>query len=221
MPEGAGQALILQTLLKHPGQIIYALFRDRRAGLLIWLLLLGVFGISLYGVLVGAQSGGTQMLVAPTKLGLAAILSTLICLPSLYIFSSLDGIDAEIRGVCGVLFAAICLSAILLIGFAPVAWIFSQSTDSIVFMGILHLLFWAIGIRFGLRLIRAMTRFLGGRPNGHLQVWSAIFVLVCLQMLTTLRPIMAESKSFFPGEKKFFLVHWFDCVTQTTNGSKK
>jgi hypothetical protein len=96
------------------------------------------------------------MWIAPAKLGLGMLLSVLICLPSLYIFTCLGGIDAQLRSVCGALFAAVCLSSILLIGFAPVAWIFSQSTDSIVFMGTLHLLFWVIGIRFGLRLIDAM-----------------------------------------------------------------
>jgi hypothetical protein len=184
---------------------------------MLWLLSLGVFGIALYGVLVGAQSGGSQMAIAPAKLGLATILSMLICLPSLYIFSSLDGIDADIRGVCGTLFAAVCLSALLLVGFAPVAWIFSQSTDSIVFMGVLHLLFWAIGIRFGLRLISAMKRFFGARAQGHLQVWTVIFVLVCLQMLTSLRPIIAKSDRFLPGEKKFFLAHWAECMWSAPN----
>src|SRR5437016_11591563 len=95
------------------------------------------------------------MWFAPAKLVLRTLLAILICLPSLYIFSCLGGIDAQLRSVCGSLFAAVCLSSILLIGFAPVAWIFSQSTDSIVFMGALHLLFWAIGIRFGVRLIDA------------------------------------------------------------------
>jgi len=104
------------------------------------------------------------------------------------------------------------LSSILLIGFAPVAWIFSQSTDSIAFMGALHLLFWVIGIRFGLRLIDATGRFLGARGRGHLRIWSFIFILVCFQMTTTLRPIIAPSKTFLPTEKKFFLAHWFDSI---------
>ena len=83
MPDGSGPGLILQTLLKRPGQIIYELFRGRAAGLLTWLLVLGVCGISLYGILVGAQSGGAQMMIAASKLGLAAIFSMLIGLPSL------------------------------------------------------------------------------------------------------------------------------------------
>src|SRR5437764_7491308 len=101
------------------------------------------------------------MLIEPVKLGLCTLLAVLICLPSLYIFTCLGGIDAQLRSVCGALFAAVCLSSIVLIGFAPVAWSFSQSTDSIAFMVALHLLFWIIGIVFGLRLIGAMSRSLG------------------------------------------------------------
>ena len=160
--------------------------------------------MAIYGMVVGAQSGGAQMWIAPAKLGLGTLLAVLICLPSLYIFTCLGGIDARLRSVCGALFAAVCLSAILLIGFAPVAWIFSQSTDSIAFMGALHLLFWVIGIRFGLRLIDAMGRFLGARGKGHLRIWSLIFILVCLQMMTTLRPIIAPSKTFLPTVRKNF-----------------
>jgi hypothetical protein len=144
--------------------------------------------------------------------GLGTLLAILICLPSLYIFTCLGGIDVQLRSVCGAPFAAVCLSSILLIGFAPVAWIFSQSTDSIVFMGALHLLFWVIGIRFGLRLIDAMGRVLGAHSKGHLRIWSAIFILVCFQMTATLRPIISPSKTFLSAEKKFFLANWFDSI---------
>jgi len=95
-----------------------------------------------------------------------------------------------------------------------VAWIFSQSTNSIVFMGALHLIFWVIGIRFGLRLIDAMGRFLGARGKSHLRIWSIIFILVCFQMTSTLRPIIAPSKTFLPKEKKFFLAHWLESINQ-------
>jgi hypothetical protein len=205
----------LENLLKYPGRIVYELHQARAAILATWLLIFGIAGVAIYGIVVGAQSGGVQMWMAPAKLGLGTLLAVLICLPSLYIFTCLGGIDAHLRSVCGALSAAVCLSSILLIGFAPVAWIFSQSTDSIVFMGALHLLFWVIGIRFGLRLIDAMGRFLGATSRGHLKIWSAIFILVCFQMTTTLRPIIAPSKTFLPTEKKFFLTSWFETMNGT------
>jgi len=212
MPNAENPISLLENLLKHPGRVVHELHQKQAPILAGWLFIFGIIGIAIYGTVVGAQSGGTQMWIAPAKLGLGTLLAVLICLPSLYIFTCLGGIDAQLRSVCGALCAAICLSSVLLIGFAPVAWIFSQSTDSIAFMGALHLLFWVIGIRFGLRLIDAMGRFLGARSKGHLRIWSVIFILVCFQMTTTLRPIIAPSKTFLPTEKKFFLAHWFDSI---------
>ena len=112
------------------------------------------------------------------------------------------------------------MNALLLIGFAPVAWIFSQSTNSVAFMGALHLIFWMIGIFFGLRLIAAMSTHLGSGRNGHLKIWTAVFLLVCLQMTTTLRPIVDASDHFFPREKKFFLTHWLDTMAGRSAASR-
>jgi hypothetical protein len=215
MPDPKNPIGVLENLLKYPGRIVHELHQMRAVILGAWLLFFGIAGVAIYGIVVGAQSGGAQMWIAPAKLAIGTLLSALICLPSLYIFICLGGIDAQLRSVCGALFAAICLSSILLIGFAPVAWIFSQSTDSIVFMGTLHLLFWIIGIRFGLRLIDAMARFLSAGSRKHLRLWSFIFVLVCFQMTTALRPIIAPSKTFLPTEKKFFLANWVEAINGT------
>jgi hypothetical protein len=212
MPLAEYPISLLENLLKHPGRVVHELHQKQAPILAGWLLIFGIIGVATYGTVVGAQSGGAQMWIAPAKLALGTLLAVLICVPSLYIFTCLGGIDAQLRSVCGALFAAVCLSSILLIGFAPVAWIFSQSTDSIPFMGALHLLFWVIGIRFGLRLIDAMGRFLGARSKGHLRIWSVIFILVCFQMTTALRPIIAPSKTFLPTDKKFFLANWFDSI---------
>jgi hypothetical protein len=108
--------------------------------------------------------------------------------------------------------AAVCLAALLLIGFAPVSWIFSQSTDSVALMGALHLLFWFIGVGFGLRLLAAAGAYLGQGGSRHLKIWNVVFVLVSLQMTTALRPIVGTSDTFLPREKKFFVAHWFDTL---------
>lgn len=212
MTAETGPLLLLETLLKHPGRIIHELHGERRPTLALWSLVLALAGMAIYGVVVGSLSGGTQLWIAPAKLALGTLLSVLICLPSLYIFSCLSGIDVRIRMVAGVLFASVCLSSLLLIGFAPVAWIFSQSTDSAPFVGALHLLFWMLGMLFGLRLLGGMTRYLGGTESAYLKTWALIFIAVCLQMTTTLRPIVGHSDHFLPAEKQFFLTHWLESL---------
>ena len=47
--------------------------------------------------------------------------------------------------------------------------------------------------------------------TGHLVVWCGVFLLVTLQMSTTLRPILGsqQGEKFVDfGEKKFFLAYW-------------
>jgi hypothetical protein len=162
MTTGKSAVLVIEALLKYPGRVIHELEHNWRAALAGSLLIFALAGMAAYGIVVGSFSGGAQLWIAPTKLALGTLLSMLICLPSLYIFACLSGVEAGWRTVSGVLFAAVGLSALLLIGFAPVAWIFSQSTDSVAFMAALHLIFWAIGIRFGLRLVEAMGQLLSG-----------------------------------------------------------
>src|SRR5688572_6968406 len=215
MPVGKSPLLIIEALLKFPGRLIYELQNNWRGGLSGWLLAFALIGMAAYGLVVGSFSGGAQMWIAPAKLALGTLFSILICLPSLYIFAGLAGIDVRVRTVIGLLFAAVALSALLLIGFAPVAWIFSQSTDSIPFMGGLHLILWMIAIGFGLRSIGSMGRLLGGATGDQMKLWNLIFILVCLQMTTTLRPIIGTSDRFLPGEKKFFLTHWLETLKKS------
>ncbi len=217
MPDGQSTVAAIEALLKHPGRVIYELQQNWRANLSAWLLVFALLGIASYGLVVGSFSGGQQLWIAPAKLSIGAVLSILICMPSLYIFACLAGVETRVRTIAGVLFAAVALTALLLIGFAPVAWIFSQATDSVAFMGALHLFLWAIAVAFGLRLIVATSRLLTGYSHGHMSLWCLIFILVCLQMMTTLRPIIGSSDKFLPGEKKFFVAHWFE----TMNSSAK
>ena len=109
----------------------------------------------IYGVVVGTFSGGTQLWAAPVKIAAGLMISALICLPSLYIFTCLGGSQARLVEVFGLLAGLLMLMTILLIGFAPVAWIFSQSTESLAWMGTLHLIFWFIATIFGLRFLEA------------------------------------------------------------------
>jgi hypothetical protein len=107
------------------------------------------------------------------------------------------------------------LMTILLIGFAPVAWLFSQSTQSLPWMGLLHLLFWLIATLFGVRFLSSAFAHSNARSSAGLNTWVVIFMLVALQMSTALRPIIGRSETFLPEEKKFFVSHWFDCIDKS------
>lgn len=112
----------------------------------------------------------------------------------------------------GLVAGLLALMTVLLLGFAPVAWVFSQSTESVVMMGFLHLIFWSIAAYFGVRFL--LAGFLAQRMNhpSAIGLWTIIFMFVMLQMSTSLRPIIGEAETLLPTEKKFFLVHWAESL---------
>ena len=166
----------------------------------------------IYGVVVGSFSMGAQLWVAPLKIASGLLISTIICLPSLYIFTCLSGSQARLAEICGLVAGLVMLMTILLIGFAPVAWLFSQSTESVAWMGALHLTFAFISVFFGLRFLENGFRHSKARSNAGLNTWIIIFLLVIVQMTTALRPIVGKADTLLPAKKEFFLTHWGECL---------
>ncbi len=199
---------VVEALLKRPGQILFELNGSRVGAVVAAMLLPTIVGLLIYGVVAGSLTGGAQLWIAPVKIVAGTFVAAVICLPSLYIFLCLSGADVGARAVAGILAATVAVSALLLVGFAPVAWVFSQSTDSVAFMGALHLVFWLVAVTFGLRLLGDAGRSIWGGGRGGLGVWMILFVVVSLQMMTALRPIIGHSDTLLPTEKRFFLAHW-------------
>ena len=61
---------------------------------------------------------------------------------------------------------------------------------------------------FGLRLTRRALVDAGGRKVPAVGLWSLVFLLVVLQMSTTLRPLVGPFEGLGLAEKEFFLSHW-------------
>lgn len=214
----SGAVTAVEAILRHPRRVVFHLRESGPGSVIVPLLIVAVFCGLVYGVVVGSFSGGNQFWAAPVKVAVGLILSALICLPSLYIFSCLGGSQARLIEVIGLVAGLLGLMTVLLIGFAPVAWVFSQSTKSVAAMGALHLAFWAIAAYFGLRFLRAGFGYLGEPPSG-LWAWAPVFLLVMLQMTTTLRPLVGTSDQFLPTEKKFFVSHWAECLKEPPPGA--
>jgi len=209
---GVGGAI--ESILRQPRRVHHALRQPGAAGVIAAMLLVTVVCALIYGVVVGTFSRQDQLWIAPLKIAGGMLVAAVICLPSLYIFACLSGSRARLSEMAGLVGGMLLLTTLLLIGFAPVAWLFSESSESIAWMGALHLLFWAIATIFGLRFLGAGFAGTQAKSQAGLRIWGVIFVLVCLQLTTALRPIIGTSDKVFPGveEKKFFLKHWFDCL---------
>jgi len=211
-PVGIGSAA--EALLRVPGRILFEMRNGDRRLLSAALTAVAAACLLAYGLTVGLFSGGVQLWAAPLKIAGGVALCALICFPSLVVFTLLSGSEASF-GEIGVLLAGtVALASLLLVGFGPVSWVFSQSTESAAFMGALHLLFWLIALCYGIRFLCAATGFLHGGSGRHLLVWSAIFALVSLQMMTSLRPIVGTGDRLLQPEKKFFLTHWVEVLDE-------
>ncbi len=210
----------IETILRHPRRVMFQLRQPDAGKLIAGMLFVALVCSLIYGVVVGTFSGGTQLWAAPVKIAAGLMISALICLPSLYIFTCLSGSQARLIEVCGLLAGLLMLMTILLIGFAPVAWIFSQSTESLAWMGTLHLVFWFIATLFGLRFLEAGFSHSNARSHLGFRTWAVIFLLVAVQMTTALRPILGTSDTFLPAQKQFFGAHWADCLTMSSNEAK-
>jgi hypothetical protein len=204
--------VVIDALLKKPAQLVYELHTGRRQRTAIGLLLLVILTMGAYGLIMGTFSGGQQLAAVPLRVVGGVLVSALICLPSLYIFTCLCGSDLSFSDVAGLFLLCLALSGMLLIGFAPVTWIFSQSTHAVGFMAGLHLAFWMVGSYFGLRLMMRAFGFLNRKDMGLLKVWVVVFLLVVLQMCTTLRPLVGPYRPINLAEKKFFLSHWVETM---------
>jgi len=202
----------IEAILRHPRRVMFQLRQPNAGKLIAAMLFVSIVCSLIYGVVVGTFSGGTQLWAAPVKIAGGLVISALICLPSLYIFTCLSGSQARLVEVCGLLAGLLMLTTILLIGFAPVAWVFSQSTESLAWMGTLHLIFWFIATVFGLRFLETGFSHSNARSHVGFHTWAIIFLLVMLQMTTALRPILGTSDTFLPTQKQFFGTHWADCL---------
>ncbi|PWU13098.1 MAG: hypothetical protein C5B50_20055 [Verrucomicrobia bacterium] len=214
-----GPIAAVEAILRQPRRVMYQVRQPGPGRLILRMVCIVIFCSLVYGVVVGTFSNGVQLWAAPAKIAGGLLITALICLPSLYIFTCLSGSQARLAEICGLLAGMLLLSTLLLIGFAPVAWLFSQSTESVTWMGALHLLFWFIATAFGLRFFANAYAHSQARSQVGLNTWMCIFVLVAVQMTTALRPIVGTAKTFLPQEKKFFLAHWGDCLKPLTQDS--
>lgn len=212
LEQSASISKTIQSLLKSPESIAIRISEGGAGRLTGNLLVICIACCLGYGVIMGWFSGGMQWYASPLKALIGLVATSLLCLPSLYIFACIGGIDIKLGQIALMLVAANTLTTILLIGFAPVAWVFSQSTNSVFFMGFLHLAFWAVSVGFGMKLLLRLTAHLRTKDTAYLNIWIIIFVVTSIQMMTVLRPLVGTSEHLFPKEKEFFIEHWAETL---------
>jgi hypothetical protein len=213
-PLASGFAGTLEAVLKNPAGLLHAMTGHDRKHTGLHLLVITIICLASFGMVLGSFAGAEQWWASPAKVVTGMIFSALLCLPSLYVFGCLSGLNMRPAATVSSLLAMLALGGLILVGFAPVAWIFAQSTTSVVFVGLLVLFIWIISMRFAFGLLKQAAQFMGVKSMEHIKVWMIVFTIVTLQMSTTLRPILGRSDNLLPTERKFFVEHWWSNLAE-------
>lgn len=209
LPETLNLRALFEALLRSPRALVRRLANPGH-GAFIPFLVLAIVSLIVFGAVLGSFAMGAQMWAAPLKITAGLLIAGIICYPSLYIFSCLAGSQAGAAQLAASFVGMLALSGLLLLGFAPAVWIFTQATNSLGFMGFLALGAWLIALIFGFRFLKDAVGASGSVSKGPFSVWSIIFLLVTLQMTTSLRPILGRESWLLTSEKKFFIQHWIE-----------
>ena len=203
---------IVSALLRNPRRISETIAEKREllksAGLL---LATGLACHAVFGMAIGLFGGWTVALMDAVKMPLVALCSLLLCFPSLYVFTCVAGSPLTIPQAFALGCSCLAMVGLILVGLAPVAWLFSVSTASLSFVTMLTFLIWLVAIGFAGRYVAKLgSHPLFARQTG-INMWFLILIVVTLQMTTCMRPMLAASeKGWWTGEKQFFLSHFGD-----------
>jgi hypothetical protein len=166
---------------------------------------------ALYGAASGFFQGGAQVAVAAIKAPLIIVLSAALCIPSLYVFSTLGGAPLTRERFVVTLAGFFGLLGLILIALLPIEWLFSVSSRSLAFVVWLHLMLWGLAVAFGGRFLRAALPELS---RGAVFLWLMLFCVVSFQVTTFVRPTLwrAPAGAVFEDGKLFFIDHFLRVI---------
>ncbi|MFO0685816.1 MAG: hypothetical protein U0234_27405 [Sandaracinus sp.] len=200
---------VLDALLRSPGRLLAALGEGRAWGATT---LVTLASLALTGLALATWSGGPQLAIVPLKLIALTGVTALVCWPSLHVLTALGGGAQPVRETASALAMGMALAAVLGLALAPIAWVLSAATSSLALAGTLYLVVFLVAASLGLGLVRRALRAGSSAPLRGLGAWSFLFVMVALQLATTLRPLVGPFEGLWPEPRTFFLEHLFDCL---------
>lgn len=145
----------------------------------------------LYGVVLGVQVGGWQVLASPVKLPLILLGTCGLCVAALYVLFALAGAKLRWLQVCGLSLCAVAASSLTMLALLPITafWTLSFASERTPVMWVhsaAFLLAGTVGTRFG----REMTARLLPEPRyvRVMTAWMVVYGLVAQQMAWLFRP---------------------------------
>ena len=212
----AGSNNIITILLKAPQKLSDDIAAHRRlVKSAIVFLITAVVCHAIFGLAMGMFGGFTVAAMDMVKVPLVAVGSLFLCFPSLYVFACVAGLPLSLSQTFTLGCSSLAMVGLLLVGLAPVAWLFSVSTESLAFVVALALLIWFIALSFAARYVGKLKANPLFQRQAGIKLWFLIFTLVTLQMVTCMRPMLTKpEKGWWSGEKKFFISHFGSAFEQ-------
>lgn len=157
--------------------------------------------LALYGAVIGSSLSPLQALSSAIKLPALFLITSLICLPTLYFFNALFGAKQSLSQTLALILIPITVSAVLLFSFAPITLFFLLTTNHYQFFKLLNVAFFAIAGVIGVWfLAQGMHAVSSGDDQGAslrrwtVWCWIVVYAFVGSQMAWTLRPFFG-----YPG----------------------
>jgi hypothetical protein len=217
----AGTDSIVTALLKAPHKVSDIIVgQDGLLKCAVVLLFTALTCHAVFGVAIGMFGGLTVALMDVVKVPLVALCSLLICFPSLYVFACVAGLQLSLLQAFVLGCSCAAMVGLILVGLAPVAWLFAVSTESLPFAVVLAVVIWLVALCFAARYVGKLRSNPFFERQAGIKVWFVILALVTLQMVTCMRPMLTKPKQgWWTGEKKFFLSHFGSSFVDEDDGS--
>jgi hypothetical protein len=211
------QPPVLVRLLRDRTEFIQEIHDGTKLTAKISAMLISSFVLfAIYGAIIGSFHGGLQALSSAIKLPILYLLTLMICLPTLYIFSALFGAQRSLKQYFAYLLTAATVIGLLLCGFAPVTLFFLTTigVKDYSFFLLLNIFFFGltgvIGIGFLYQVLRPVEPIDGETtekiidPNikirrNILRFWLVLYGFVGSQLGWILRPFFGS-----PGRFEWF-----------------
>lgn len=209
-------ATLEAELLSTPDALMARLQTDRFTnGNIFRLLSLGILCGTLSGVATGTFNGWRSVFIAGLKTPMIMLATVCLCFPTLLVFACISGHPLSLRRAVFVSAGSVAMIGFVLLGLAPINWLFAVSSESLQFVVGLSVVGLLISYSFCLRLFQACS---------GMRWWLVVTFLVLLQMLIVFRPIFpALDEPIWSEGKKLFLDHFWDLgsTRKTADSSSK
>jgi hypothetical protein len=203
-----GRLGMAEWLLKYRGYLLQQIQSGRELEVIVIdLLLVAALPTAAYGLVTGlATNSLARILTNPFKLPVLLVLTTFLCLPTLYIFSSYLGSRRSFAQMTALAFSGIAIVGVVLAAFAPITWFLTFTAPGayalhvLVNVAVLSLA-GCMGVGFlfhGIRKLQADAPDLG-KQTSFMGLWVALYGLVGAQMGWMLRPFFSASEILFRG----------------------